>query len=330
MNLTEVFASFDHKRIAIIGDVMLDSYIIGKVHRMSPEAPVPVVLKDREDYRLGGAANVALNLKALGAEVFVCSVVGVDDYGQKIQDLFNLSSIHCPELFPVASRQTTVKTRVLSGSQHLLRIDQEDTHDLDEETAAILIHAVKNRIDQGLDALIFEDYNKGVLTEKVITEIADYAHAKHVITCVDPKKDRFFAYKHVTLFKPNLKEIREGLGAEINPTNLDSLCDASFALREKLHHSISLLTLSEHGVFVDDTHNPCIIPAHFRDIADVSGAGDTVIAVATLALCCGLTPQQVGALANLAGGLVCEHSGVVSVNKLALLNEALRLPQFHE
>ena len=155
MNLTEVFASFDHKRIAIIGDVMLDSYIIGKVHRMSPEAPVPVVLKDREDYRLGGAANVALNLKALGAEVFVCSVVGVDDYGQKIQDLFNLSSIHCPELFPVASRQTTVETRVLSGSQHLLRIDQEDTHDLDEETAAILIHAVKNRIDQGLDALIF-------------------------------------------------------------------------------------------------------------------------------------------------------------------------------
>jgi len=330
MNLSEVFASFDLKRIAIIGDVMVDSYILGKVHRMSPEAPVPVVLKHKEQYRLGGAANVALNLKALGAEVFVCSVVGEDDFGKKIQELFNLSSIHCHDLFPVGTRQTTVKTRVLSGSQHLLRIDQEDTHDIDEETAAILIHAVKNRIDKGLDALIFEDYNKGVLTEKVVRELIDYAQAKQVITCVDPKKDRFFAFKNVTLFKPNLKEIREGLGVEINPKNLDSLLNASFKLRETLHHSISLFTLSEHGVFVDDTENPGIIPAHFRDIADVSGAGDTVIAVATLALCCGLTPRQMGALANLAGGLVCEHSGVVSVNKSELLTEALRLPQFHE
>lgn len=330
MNLTEVFASFNSKKIAIVGDVMLDSYIIGKVHRMSPEAPVPVVLMQKEDHRLGGAANVALNLKALGAEVFVCSVVGKDKYGQQLQQLFELSSIYCQELFPMETRQTTVKTRVLSGSQHLLRIDQEDTHDLEKEAETVLIQAVKNRIDQGIDALVFEDYNKGVLTERVIREISEYAHAKQVITCVDPKKDRFFAYKHVSLFKPNLKEIREGLGVEINPTNLDSLRDASFALREKLHHSISLLTLSEHGVFVDDTHNPCIIPAHFRDIADVSGAGDTVIAVATLALCCGLTPGQMGALANLAGGLVCEHSGVVSVNKVELLEEALRLPQFHE
>jgi rfaE bifunctional protein kinase chain/domain len=319
MKLTEVFEGFQNKRIAIVGDVMLDAYIMGKVHRMSPEAPVPILLLNQEDQRLGGAANVALNLKALGAEVFLCSVVGKDVQGLKLI-----------EFLQDDSRKTTVKTRVLSGSQHLLRIDQEDLHALENAVAQRLINCVEHLINQGIDALIFEDYNKGVLTEEVIVQCIAFARAHGVVTCVDPKKDHFFSYQNVDLFKPNLKELRDGLGCEINPRALATLTNASSKLRDRLNHKTSLITLSEFGVFVDDGSQEFIIPAHFRDISDVSGAGDTVIAVATLALCSGLSMKQVAALANLAGGMVCEHSGVVSVNRLELLDEAIKLKEFHE
>ncbi|NBO60283.1 MAG: D-glycero-beta-D-manno-heptose-7-phosphate kinase [Flavobacteriia bacterium] len=330
MKLTEVFEGFQNKRIAIVGDVMLDTYIMGKVHRMSPEAPVPILLLNQEDQRLGGAANVALNLKALGAKVFLCSVVGKDVQGLKLIELLQDAGIECSGILQDDSRKTTVKTRVLSGSQHLLRIDQEDLHALENAVAHRLINCVEHLINQGIDALIFEDYNKGVLTEDVIVQCIAFARAHGVVTCVDPKKDHFFSYQNVDLFKPNLKELKDGLGCEINPRSLATLTNASSKLRDRLNHKTSLITLSEFGVFVDDGSQEFIIPAHFRDISDVSGAGDTVIAVATLALCSGLSMKQVAALANLAGGMVCEHSGVVSVNRLELLDEAIKLKEFHE
>lgn len=330
MKLNEVFEGFNKKRIAIIGDVMMDAYVMGKVHRMSPEAPVPILLLNQEDQRAGGAANVALNLKALGAEVFLCSVVGQDVHGVKLIELLHEAGIDCSSILHDSSRKTTVKTRVLSGSQHLLRIDQEDIGALDKVIEAELIQRVELLINQGIDALIFEDYNKGVLTEAVIGRCINLAKDKGVITCVDPKKDHFFTYQNVDLFKPNLKELKDGLSCDISPRELSSLSFASSQLRERLNHKISLITLSEFGVYVDEGSNQAIIPAHFRDISDVSGAGDTVIAVATLALCSGLSPQQIAALANLAGGMVCEHSGVVSVNRLELLDEALKLKEFHD
>ena len=302
MKLNEVFEGFNKKRIAIIGDVMMDAYVMGKVHRMSPEAPVPILLLNQ--------ANVALNLKALGAEVFLCSVVGQDVHGVKLIELLHEAGIDCSSILYDSSRKTTVKTRVLSGSQHLLRIDQEDIGALDKVIEAELIQRVELLINQGIDALIFEDYNKGVLTEAVIGRCINLAKDKGVITCVDPKKD--------------------GLSCDISPRELSSLSFASSQLRERLNHKISLITLSEFGVYVDEGSNQAIIPAHVRDISDVSGAGDTVIAVATLALCSGLSPQQIAALANLAGGMVCEHSGVVSVNRLELLDEALKLKEFHD
>lgn len=330
MNLNSIFSEFDNKRVAIIGDVMLDAYIMGKVHRMSPEAPVPILLLNHEDQRLGGAANVALNLKALGAKVFLCSVIGNDVHGDKLVELLKAATIDCSAIHREDSRRTSVKTRVLSGSQHLLRIDYEDLNPLEDALAQKVISCVKDLIDHGLDALIFEDYNKGVLTEMVITECISYAKSKGVITCVDPKKVNFFAFKEVDLFKPNLKELKDALACEINVREISSLSSASFKLRARLNHTISLITLSEFGVFVDDENHHQIIPAHFRNISDVSGAGDTVIAMATLALCSGLTPKQVAALSNLAGGMVCEHSGVVSVNRTELLEEALKLKEFHE
>lgn len=326
MNLEAIFNSFNDMKVAIVGDVMIDSYVMGKVHRMSPEAPVPVLLLDKEDHRLGGAANVALNLKALGAEVYLCSVIGTDTAATKFQQLLSEATIQNQELIQSEDRKTTVKTRVLSGTQHVLRIDQEDRCDLSEPLEDALIQATKRRIDLGIDALIFEDYNKGVLTHRVITELIAYAKEKGVKTTVDPKKDNFLSYRGVNLFKPNLKEIKEGLDINIDVVNQpDSIVHGAKQLRDKLNHELTLITLSEHGVFVENGTTWEIIPAHLREITDVSGAGDTVIAVATLCLIAGLSPTEIAAIANLSGGLVCEHSGVVSVDKVALLNEAQKL-----
>ena len=323
MNLEAIFNSFNDMKVAIVGDVMIDSYVMGKVHRMSPEAPVPVLLLDKEEHRLGGAANVALNLKALGAEVYLCSVIGTDTAASKFQHLLSEATIQNQEIIQSEDRKTTVKTRVLSGTQHMLRIDQEDTCDLNETLEDALIQATKRRIDLGIDALIFEDYNKGVLTHRVITELIAYAKEKGVKTTVDPKKDNFLSYRGVNLFKPNLKEIKEGLDVYIDVVNQpDSIVHGAKQLRDKLNHELTLITLSEHGVFVENGTTWEIIPAHLREITDVSGAGDTVIAVATLCLIAGLSPTEIAAIANLSGGLVCEHSGVVSVDKVALLNEA--------
>lgn len=323
MNLEVIFDSFNAMKVAIVGDVMLDSYVMGKVHRMSPEAPVPVLLLDKEEHRLGGAANVALNLKALGAEVYVCSVIGTDTVATKFQQLLTEAKIENQEILQSEDRKTTVKTRVLSGTQHVLRIDQEDTGYISNALEDALIKATKHRIDSGIDALIFEDYNKGVLTHRVITELIAYAKEKGVKTTVDPKKDNFLSYRGVNLFKPNLKEIKEGLDFNIDVVNHpNSLVDGAKKLRETLDHELTLITLSEHGVFIENGSTWKIIPAHLREITDVSGAGDTVIAVATLCLIAGLTPTEIASIANLSGGLVCEHSGVVSVDKAALLNEA--------
>jgi rfaE bifunctional protein kinase chain/domain len=326
MNLEAIFNSFNDMKVAIVGDVMIDSYVMGKVHRMSPEAPVPVLLLDKEEHRLGGAANVALNLKALGAEVYLCSVIGTDTAATKFQHLLSEATIQNQEIIQSEDRKTTVKTRVLSGTQHVLRIDQEDTCDLSEPLEDALIQATKRRIDLGIDALIFEDYNKGVLTHRVITELIAYAKEKGVKTTVDPKKDNFLSYRGVNLFKPNLKEIKEGIDVNIDVVNQpDSIVHGAKQLRDKLNHELTLITLSEHGVFVENGTTWEIIPAHLREITDVSGAGDTVIAVATLCLIAGLSPTEIAAIANLSGGLVCEHSGVVSVDKVALLNEAQKL-----
>lgn len=326
MNLEAIFDSFNAMKVAIVGDVMIDSYVMGKVHRMSPEAPVPVLLLDKEEHRLGGAANVALNLKALGAEVYLCSVIGTDAAATKFQELLREAKIQNQEIIQSQDRKTTVKTRVLSGKQHVLRIDQEDTSDLNRSLEDALIQATKHRIDLGIDALIFEDYNKGVLTHGVITELIAYAKEKGVKTTVDPKKDNFLSFRGVNLFKPNLKEIKEGLDVNIDVVNNpDSIVDGAKQLRDKLNHELTLITLSEHGVFVENGTTWKIIPAHLREITDVSGAGDTVIAVATLCLIAGLSPAEIASIANLSGGLVCEHSGVVSVDKAALLNEAKKL-----
>lgn len=326
MNYKDLFDKFNGLRILVIGDVMLDAYVMGKVNRISPEAPVPIVSLENEDARIGGAGNVALNLLALGAKPIICGVIGEDSSGDKLLNLFEKNGISTDGLVKSIARKTTVKTRVISSKQQLLRIDSESTFPLLESEEIKLNNTIQNIINQGVDGIIFEDYNKGVLTDSVIQNTIKIAKEKDIPTAVDPKKENFLSYKGVSLFKPNLKELKEGLNLNFDFNSNKELFEKGIeVLEEKLQNEISFITLSEFGVFIKNQTEKYYVPAHMRSISDVSGAGDTVIAVATLCLISGASTKQIAQISNLAGGLVCEKSGVVSISKNDLLKEVSEL-----
>lgn len=326
MNYKDLFDKFNGIRILVIGDVMLDAYVMGKVNRISPEAPVPIVSLENEDARIGGAGNVALNLLALGANPIICGVIGEDTSGDKLLNLFEKNGISTDGLVKSMARKTTVKTRVISNKQQLLRIDSESTFPLLESEEIKLNNTIQNIINQGVDGIIFEDYNKGVLTDSVIQNTIKIAKEKDIPTAVDPKKENFLSYKGVSLFKPNLKELKEGLNLNFDFNSNKELFEKGIeVLEEKLQNEISFITLSEFGVFIKNQTEKYYVPAHMRSISDVSGAGDTVIAVATLCLISGASTKQIAQISNLAGGLVCEKSGVVSISKNDLLKEVSEL-----
>ena len=325
MNIQSLFDRFSKKRIVVLGDVMLDTYLRGGVHRVSPEAPVPIVSLYKEEDRLGGAANVALNVVSLGAEAIMCSVIGSDQQGDRLVGLLDESGISQQGIVRSDNRKTTIKTRVIGNNQQLLRIDSEQTDDISNTEEIALFEKIDELIASGIDALIFEDYNKGVLTANVIATVISKCKAANVLTTVDPKKDHFLDYKGVDLFKPNLKELKEGLDVQFSILNKLDFEAAVEQLESFLNNRITFITLSEHGVFIKENENKTYIPAHLRKITDVSGAGDTVISVATLCLAAGLNVHNIAAISNLAGGLVCEQSGVVSIEKDQLRSEIERL-----
>jgi D-glycero-beta-D-manno-heptose-7-phosphate kinase len=326
VNYKDLFDKFIGLQILVIGDVMLDAYIMGKVNRISPEAPVPIVSLENEDARIGGAGNVALNLLALGAKPIICGVIGEDSSGDKLLNLFEKNGISTDGLVKSMARKTTVKTRVISNKQQLLRIDSESTFPLLESEEIKLNDTIQNIINQGIDGIIFEDYNKGVLTDSVIQNAIKIAKEKDIPTAVDPKKENFLSYRGVSLFKPNLKELKEGLNLNFDFNSNKELFEKGIeVLEEKLQNEISFVTLSENGVFIKNQTEKYYVPAHVRSISDVSGAGDTVIAVATLCLISGASTKQIAEISNLAGGLVCEKSGVVSISKNELLKEVSEL-----
>jgi rfaE bifunctional protein kinase chain/domain len=326
VNYKDLFDKFNGIRILVIGDVMLDAYVMGKVNRISPEAPVPIVSLENEDARIGGAGNVALNLLALGAKPIICGVIGEDYSGDKLLNLFEKNGISTDGIVKSMARKTTVKTRVISNKQQLLRIDSESTFPLLESEEIKLNKTIQNIINQGVDGIIFEDYNKGVLTDSVIQNTIKIAKEKDIPTAVDPKKENFLSYKGVSLFKPNLKELKEGLNLNFDFNSNKELFEKGIeVLEEKLQNEISFITLSENGVFIKNQTEKYYVPAHMRSISDVSGAGDTVIAVATLCLISGASTKQIAEISNLAGGLVCEKSGVVSISKNDLLKEVSEL-----
>ncbi|MGF1532167.1 MAG: bifunctional heptose 7-phosphate kinase/heptose 1-phosphate adenyltransferase [Bernardetiaceae bacterium] len=326
MNATELFATITRRsmKIVVVGDVMIDAYLWGKAERISPEAPVPVVAVQRREQRLGGAANVALNLRALGVEPLLCAVVGADEAGETLRQLLREQGMRTEGILTDPSRPTTIKHRILAGTQHLLRVDDESTAELTPAIAEALLERVNHFAEQ-CDALIFEDYDKGVLSQSLIRPIIARARVRGLPTVVDPKKRNFLAYSGATLFKPNLKELREGLPMQLTmPPDAQTQAQIA-AARERLQTDCLLVTLSEHGILAACPEQVWHIPAHKREIADVSGAGDTVISVAATMLALQLPTPTIAALSNLAGGLVCEYPGVAPLPKDRFIQEIDKL-----
>lgn len=318
----ELFNDFRSLKIGVIGDVMLDTYIWGKVDRISPEAPVPIVSLHHKEQRIGGGGNVALNCSSLGAKVFVLGVTGNDDEASQLEGLLKESMIDTTGLVKSAARMTTNKTRIISRNQQMLRFDAEITNDIDNRDEKALLNKLSEFIaHEDPNILIFEDYNKGVLTEKVIEEAINLCRASGVITAVDPKRKNFFNYKGVDIFKPNMKEVQEGLNLLFETTDINQLRNIHEQLQKQLEHKVSLITLSEKGIFYQQLHNAAIIPSHLRNVADVSGAGDTVIAVAAMVYAVTKNAHMMAEIANIAGGLVCEEVGTVAVDRDKLLRE---------
>jgi rfaE bifunctional protein kinase chain/domain len=306
------------KRIAIIGDMMLDSYFWGEVKRISPEAPVPVVEVENEFYRFGGAANVAYNVLKLGGVPIPIGVIGYDNDGSIFTSLLNDSQILSDGLIVDEKRPTTAKTRVIAQNQHVVRIDKEKKEYIPEDVEKKLFQFFLSKSNE-LDGIILQDYNKGVLTQSLIEKIINVAKDKNILITVDPKFNNFFNYKDVTVCKPNRKEAGDVLGMQIK-----TKADVTFAgnkLLEKLNAQFILLTLSEEGIVIfqkDKTEKR--IPTKARKVADVSGAGDTVISTLTMALSAGADIYEASYLANFAGGIVCEEVGIVPIELATLFN----------
>jgi rfaE bifunctional protein kinase chain/domain len=330
MSFEHLFEEISRLRVLVIGDVMLDTYCWGVVDRISPEAPVPVVAVNKSENRIGGAGNVAINTASLGAATTIISVVGKDSSGETLQNLLAAVPVDISFMVETPNRVTTNKTRVMARNQQMIRLDAEVADDLSLELEEAVWKKILDYFEQGLPQVcILEDYNKGVLTPSLITRIIDLCKSKGVITTVDPKKKNFFAYQGITLFKPNLKEVKEGLQLSNTSLDLADLNSIHASLQKHLQHQISFITLSEHGVYYHDGNNSALIPTHIRNIADVSGAGDTVIAVASLVYAVSRTMHLAAEMANIAGGLVCEEVGTAPIRKQALLQESIRLLKDH-
>ncbi len=320
--IRNIFDQFKHYNILIIGDVMVDAYVWGKVDRISPEAPVPILSCVNHENRLGGAANVALNIKSMGANPILCSVIGDDEKGTVFLNLLQQIQHNQYGIVRSRHRRTTVKTRFISNNQHLIRVDEEDTHELADEIEMEFIAHVKQLMqEQTIHAVIFEDYDKGVITKKLIKEITALANEKNIPITVDPKKRHYSDYENVTLFKPNFKEFTEGLNLDLQKEDREALFRAAKTFQTEKNINNLLITLSEQGVFISNKESYKHIPAVIREIADVSGAGDTVISVASLCLAAGMPPVQTAQISNLAGGIVCEIPVVVPIDKEQLINE---------
>jgi rfaE bifunctional protein kinase chain/domain len=324
--IDNLFGSFAHTKIGVVGDIMLDTYWWGSVDRISPEAPVPIVSLQKKETRVGGAANVALNLRALGAPTTLFAVIGKDAEGKELNALLNAQGIDTKYIHESETRVTTNKVRVMGRNQQMMRLDHEHTNDISEvETQKLLTNFYAYVDAENPSLIILEDYNKGVLNEKVITSVINYCNSKGIPTSVDPKHRNFLAFKGCTIFKPNLKEVKEGLKMEIPEINEASLLNVHTALQNNLQHQISFITLSEHGVFFSASQAHKLIPTHIRNIADVSGAGDTVIAVASLTYASTKNMELAAELANIAGGLVCELVGTAPIDKSLLQTEVTKL-----
>lgn len=328
-NIEQVFNKFSELNVLIIGDAMVDSYLWGKVDRISPEAPIPIVTVTKQENRLGGAGNVSLNIQALGANPILVSIIGDDEKGRIFTELLEENRLTNEGIFVDETRMTTVKTRIISGGQQISRVDQEISSLIDNEFEKRIFEKIQTIIDnKHIDIVIFVDYDKGIITPWLIKNIIELAKSKNILTVADPKSRNFNNYQQVDLFKPNFKEFRDGLNLQIEKTNMEELKKVSENFKKGNQIGLLFITLSELGVFLTNGVKQNYYPAEVRDIADVSGAGDSVVATASLCLAAGLPIPFMAKLSNLAGGLVCEKLGVVPIDLEQLKKEAKKIQLF--
>jgi rfaE bifunctional protein kinase chain/domain len=326
LDFDKLFNDVSKMKVAVIGDVMLDTYWWGNVERISPEAPVPVVAVSKREKRIGGAGNVALNVQSLGASVALITILGDDEDGVQLKQLMKEKNIDTRFLLESKKRITTNKIRIISRNQQMMRLDAEHTEDIDENDETKLQNQIEKYIlNEKPDVVIFEDYNKGILTKNIITHAIELCNKNNIITTVDPKRKNFFSFRNATLFKPNLHEVFTSLNLLPEEVSSEMLSGIHEQLKENLDHSISMITLSEKGIFYQEGNDKNIIPSHRRNIADVSGAGDTVIAVASIIFAATKNIHLAAEIANLAGGIVCEEVGTAAINKEKLLEECRQL-----
>jgi len=315
----QLFKHIQGKRILILGDLMVDRYFWGTVTRISPEAPVPVVEVERESTRLGGAANVGSNVLSLGATPIMVGVIGDDPTGRQL--LRMLEDLNCVAdgIVIDPSRPTTVKTRVIAHSQHVVRVDQESKADIAPQVQAKLLEVIRGYIDE-IEAIIIEDYNKGVVIPSLIREVTELARSRDKIICVDPKFNNFFEFKGVTAFKPNRRETEEAMGVRLRDEV--SVRNAGFELLRRLRCQCVLITLGEDGMALFERDGQMTnVPTKARRVHDVSGAGDTVISTFTVALAAGANFKEAATLANYAAGVVCGEVGIVPITREKLMTE---------
>ncbi|HSO89329.1 MAG TPA: bifunctional ADP-heptose synthase [Draconibacterium sp.] len=320
--ITQIFDNFKQLHVIVIGDVMVDTYMWGKVERVSPEAPVPVVSVLNRENRPGGAGNVSLNIQALGATPYLFSVTGDDEKGRKFNKLLTKEGLSCDGIFVDSNRITTVKTRIISKGQHVARVDEETTENIDPALETQIVIAIEKLLDEKkIDVIVFVDYDKGMITPTLFDKVNEMAISRGIPTAVDPKKRNFNHYKNVSLFKPNFKELVDGAGIPIEKGDFEMIKKVADSIKQKQNFKIIFVTLSELGVLISNGVKKQYCPAIIRYIADVSGAGDTAISVASLAMASGLSLKTMALMSNLAGGLVCEKAGVVMVDKVQLIKE---------
>jgi len=326
------FQKFQDATVLVIGDVMIDCYLRGKANRISPEAPVPIMEVTQREYRLGGAANVALNLQSLGAKPILCTVIGDDGKGNIFYSLADENRFDKTGIVVERGRKTTIKYRIIGNNAQMLRVDDEDIDDIKQDTADTLFNRIQHIVDtQKIDAIIFEDYDKGLLNKNIIQRIVQFAQNKHIFTSVDPKKKNFNHYHGVTFFKPNLKELSDGLNIFDHKKALENIQPLMQDFSTTHHIDYVMTTLSENGIAIYDRNKGKFYqqPAFTRSINDVSGAGDTVISIATLCLIQQQSIEDIALLSNLGGGLVCEYLGVVPISSAMLYGEFIKRSDKH-
>jgi rfaE bifunctional protein kinase chain/domain len=320
--IDSILERFRGKRIAVLGDLMLDRYYWGSVHRISPEAPVPVVEVDSESVRFGGAANVANNIQALGGIPLLIGLVGNDHPGQMMAGMMAERGMDTVGLVTDADRPTTIKTRVIASEQHVVRIDNETKAPCPEELQSRIVDGVRYHIRE-LDAILIEDYNKGVVTRPVIEEVLAVARKYDKIVAVDPKFDNFLEFKGVTVFKPNRRETEEVLGGRLRTD--EDVERAGRRLLDLLEAENVLLTRSAEGMSLFERGGGSFhLPTAAEHVVDVSGAGDTVISTLTIALAAGASIRDACLLADCAGGVVVGAVGIVPVTPDQLREAAVR------